>query len=146
MGDITESLFGQHVARGNRRQRFFDFVCRTFRRRRKTDAEEVLEHRESVNDQHDAFVFVGIKPAGLLRLLDLHSEIEQKSLRTTDVCHTILKPMTVPEGCTDNVNVTDAENLGLVRPQISPKLFPGHSSGQLPARNILLREYFTERP
>jgi hypothetical protein len=64
---------------------------------------------EIVNDQHDAFVFVGIKPAGLLRLLDLHSEIEQKSLITTDVCHTILKPMTVPEGWTDNVIVTDAE-------------------------------------
>ena len=39
----------------------------------------------------------------------MHPEIEQKSLRTTDVRHTILKPMTVPEGWTDIVIVTDAE-------------------------------------
>eukprot|EP01052_Picozoa_sp_SAG31_P006934 SAG31_NODE_325_length_17671_cov_9.902743_15_plen_602_part_00 len=44
------------------------------------------------------FVFLGVKPRALLRLLQTHPEIQARGLSTSDVCHTILKPMTTPDG------------------------------------------------
>eukprot|EP01050_Picozoa_sp_SAG11_P043536 SAG11_NODE_20659_length_440_cov_472.648094_1_plen_75_part_01 len=36
------------------------------------------------------FVFDGVKPQALMRLLEIYPEILEKKLTTSDVCHTIL--------------------------------------------------------
>ena len=60
-------------------------------------------------EQPGDFVFIGVKPRALTRLLDIYPEIVGKKLTTSDVCHTILKPMTVPAGWVDRATCTNAE-------------------------------------
>ena len=60
-------------------------------------------------EQPGDFVFIGVKPRALMRLLDIYPEIVGKKLTTSDVCHTILKPMTVPAGWVDQATCTNAE-------------------------------------
>ena len=60
-------------------------------------------------EQPGDFVFIGVKPRALTRLLDIYPEIVGKKLTTSDVCHTILKPMTVPAGGVDRATCTNAE-------------------------------------
>ena len=60
-------------------------------------------------EQPGDFVFIGVKPRALMRLLDIYPEIVGKKLTTSDVCHTILKPMTVPAGWVDRATCTNAE-------------------------------------
>eukprot|EP01050_Picozoa_sp_SAG11_P017713 SAG11_NODE_2583_length_3195_cov_188.324935_5_plen_164_part_01 len=55
----------------------------------------------------DGFVFDGVKPQALMRLLEIYPEILEKKLTTSDVCHTILKPMTVPAGWVNKPTVTN---------------------------------------
>eukprot|EP01050_Picozoa_sp_SAG11_P050101 SAG11_NODE_27729_length_329_cov_2.491304_1_plen_65_part_10 len=55
----------------------------------------------------DGFVFDGVKPQALMRLLEIYPEILEKKLTTSDVCHTILKPMTVPAGWVDKATLTN---------------------------------------
>eukprot|EP01050_Picozoa_sp_SAG11_P026584 SAG11_NODE_6420_length_1317_cov_10.994253_2_plen_132_part_00 len=53
------------------------------------------------------FVFDGVKPQALMRLLEIYPEILEKKLTTSDVCHTILKPMTVPAGWVNKPTATN---------------------------------------
>eukprot|EP01051_Picozoa_sp_SAG22_P008694 SAG22_NODE_681_length_7933_cov_27.729257_1_plen_77_part_10 len=49
---------------------------------------------EPAPEQPGEFVFVGVKPRALVRLMDKYPEIRARNLTTSDVCHTILKPLT----------------------------------------------------
>ena len=60
-------------------------------------------------EQPGDFVFIGVKPRALTRLLDIYPEIVGKKLTTSDVCHTILKPMTTPDGWVDRATCTNPQ-------------------------------------
>ena len=60
-------------------------------------------------DDEGGFKLVGVKVAAFELLLARHPEIEAQKLSTSTVCHTIIKPLTTPEGWRDDVAVVDAD-------------------------------------
>ena len=64
---------------------------------------------EPAPEQPGEFVFVGVKPRALVRLMDKYPEIRARNLTTSDVCHTILKPLTTPDGWVDRATCTNPE-------------------------------------
>ena len=79
----------------------------------------------------DGFVFVGIKPVALLRLLEKHPQIAREKLSTSAVCHTILKPMTVPHGWVDKATLVNAAK-GWYKHQYHPEGAPDQLQDEAP--------------
>ena len=90
------------------------------------------------------FVFLRVKPRALVRLLDIYPEIQAKKLTTSDVCHTILKPMTTPSAWVDVPTVTNPEQ-SWYRHQYHPKDQPAQMQDEPPPEtcsyaDILLKD------
>eukprot|EP01051_Picozoa_sp_SAG22_P016321 SAG22_NODE_2283_length_2758_cov_31.640090_4_plen_91_part_01 len=73
---------------------------RTRRAQGAPDADKKVMSDEPAPEQPGEFVFVGVKPRALVRLMDKYPVIRAYHT-TSDVCHTILKPLTTPAGWVD---------------------------------------------